>query len=76
MFYKITFWICFISASLLCTLWMLTSCGTSFLEVLLAAFGTGFVVAFLINFLVKMTIRTIRWIFRFGAYRNSISGND
>lgn len=76
MFYKVTFWIYFVSASLLCTLWMLATEGRSFPEIVILAFGAGFVVAYIVNLIVKMIVQAFKRLFNFGGYRRSISGKD
>lgn len=61
MFYEIMFWVYFIIASLLSTLYLMMQSDGEFLEVVLKSFASGFVIAVVLNAIVKRLVHAWRW---------------
>ncbi len=70
MFYKVTFWIYFIVAGAIATLYFLSNGNADeFLILVLKSLGAALIVALVLNALVKLTVHMIRWSFNIGDYR-------
>lgn len=69
MFYEIMFWVYFILASLLSTLYFLMQSDGEFLEVVLKSFAVGFVIAVVLNAIVKRLVHEWRWAKNVDGYR-------
>ena len=70
MFYRITFWLCFIAASILCALtFLVKGYGSDFMKLVLMSFGAGFVIAIVVNTVVRFMLHAVQWIANINDYR-------
>jgi len=69
MFYKVAFWIYFVVASVLFTLWMLLRGEADFLQIVLMSFAAGAAIAFAVNAAIKLFVHLFQWMLDIDDYR-------
>ena len=70
MLYRITFWICFIGASIICALtFLVKGYGNDFMKLVLMSFGAGFVIAIIVSTIMRFTLHIIQWVANVNDYR-------